>query len=197
MTGYWLVVSLGFLAFDAIDFDFDFDADLDVDPSAASAAHASILDLGFVPLRWLNLGTVPLMIWGSVFTLTAWILSRWMNAGAGHPEFIWTQDTQIIARDALLAALATKIFTNPLRGMFDFEEPNKLETLLGKTVTVTTSELSRTFGEVEYRTEAAPLRLNARLESGDGEASPLSKGDVARIVGYDKEKRVYLVEADA
>lgn len=186
MTVYWLIVSLGFLAFDALDFDLDFDADVDIDPGA----HPSLLDLGFLPLKWLNLGAVPLMIWGSVFTLVAWVIARWLNAGNAHEQFVFASDTQIIMRDAALAAFATKFLTNPLRGIFDYEEPNKLETMLGKTVRVTTSRVDETFGEVEYTTDGAPLRLNARTKG-----ATLSKDDPARLIGYDEEKKVYLVEA--
>lgn len=185
MTVYWLVVSLGFLAFDAIDLDFDFDADIDVDPGA----HASLLDIGFLPLKWLNLGSVPLMIWGSVFTLTAWVIARWLNTGNAHEEFIFASDTQIILRDGLIAAIATKFLTNPMRGMFDFEEPNRLETLLGQTVRVTTSEVTEAFGEVEYITDGAPLRLNARCANGT-----LSKNEAGQITGYDPDTRVYFIE---
>lgn len=183
-TAYWVFVTLGFLAFDAIDFDFDFDADVDVDITG----HPSLLDIGFLPLKWLNLGSVPLMIWGSVFTLVAWGLSRWLNAGAGHDEFVWASDTQIILRDAALAALATKIITNPIRGVFDYDEPNTLETMIGQTVTVTTSEVSETFGEVEYITDGAPLRLNARTESG-----VLQKGELAAIIAYDEQSKAYII----
>lgn len=183
---YWLIVSLGFLAFDALDFDLDFDADVEIDPGA----HPSLLDLGFLPLKWLNLGSVPLMIWGSVFTLVAWIISRWLNAEIAHAEFAFASDSQVILRDAVLAAVATKFLTNPLRGLFDYEEPNKLEAMLGQTVRVTTSQLDDTFGEVEYTTDGAPLRLNA-ITNGPA----LAKDDLARLVGYDEEKKVYVVEA--
>lgn len=61
---YWLFVILG--AFDIELFDFDIDV---------GAGDGSIFDVGLVSLKFINLGDVPLMIWGSVFSLAFWIMT--------------------------------------------------------------------------------------------------------------------------
>ena len=67
---YWSFMILVGLDLDILDFDLDFDAQPDFE-SAAS--------LGLVVLRFLNIGRVPIMIWGSVFTITFWLTSTLMD----------------------------------------------------------------------------------------------------------------------
>ena len=85
--------------------------------------------------------------------------------------------------------MLTKIITQPLRGRFDPVEPNKAEDLVGQTCVVTTSEVTKTFGEAKLATEGAPLRLKVR--NGDG---TLHKGDFAVIVEVAPEDNTYFVE---
>ena len=85
--------------------------------------------------------------------------------------------------------MLTKVITQPLRGRFDIVEPNKAEDLVGRTCVVTTSEVTETFGEAEFATEGAPLRLNVRNDRGD-----VSKGDTVLITYFRSESNVYVVE---
>ncbi len=55
---YWLSVILGLMDFDLLDFDLDFEI---------GTESPSILDFGFIGLRFLNLGEVPVMLWMSIF----------------------------------------------------------------------------------------------------------------------------------
>lgn len=187
ICGYWVLVVVGALDLDFLDIDFDFDLDADVD--------ASVLQFGFVPMKWLNLGSVPTMLWGSVFALAAWTTSRLINSPVPHGSFDWMSDGQAILRDVGIAMLITKGVTQPLVGKFDVVEPNKAETLIGSTCTVTTSEVTDSFGEAEFKTDASPLRLTVRVENEHrAENEPLAKGDQALIVAFDSEKNTYLVK---
>ena len=67
---YWLFVILGALDLELFDFDLDVDADVDL---------GSVLNVGLVPVRFLNLGRVPLMLWVSLFSLSWWGLSLVIN----------------------------------------------------------------------------------------------------------------------
>ena len=79
ICGYWCLVMLGALDMDVLDFDLDFDLEADVE--------TSILQVGFIPLKWLNLGSVPTMLWLSVFALSGWMASRLINSPLPHPNF--------------------------------------------------------------------------------------------------------------
>ncbi|HUG89726.1 MAG TPA: hypothetical protein VML55_02770 [Planctomycetaceae bacterium] len=178
---YWVFALLG-----ALDLDL-FDLDLDVDVDADAPGH-SPADIGFVALRFLNLGRVPLMIWASVFALAFWSASMLIDATrtyAGGGEIALA-----IARNLGLALVAAKLLTQPLRGKFDVHEPNPAEDLIGRTCVITTTEATDRFGWAQLETGASPLALSVRATDGN-----LSKGDVAEICGYDAEQRIYLVKA--
>ena len=180
---YWLMMILGAVDLEFLDIDVDLDLDVNVD------ADISVLQIGFVPLKWLNIGSVPTMLWGSIFAVVAWMVSRLWNSPLPHPTFEWTSDPLAIIRDFGVAAMLTKVITQPLRGRFDIVEPNKAEDLVGRTCVVTTSEVTETFGEAEFATEGAPLRLNVRNDRGD-----VSKGDTVLITYFRSESNVYVVE---
>ena len=191
---YWLLMMLGAVDLDFLDLDVDLDMDMDMDVDAdvdfdIDVGHPSILQFGFIPLKWLNIGSVPTMLWGSIFALMSFMVSRLWNSPEPHPDFQWTTDLLAIIRDFGIAALLTKVWTQPLRGRFDPVEPNKPEDIIGQTCTVTTSEVTPTFGEAELATEGAPLKLKVRNDKGD-----ISKGDNVLVTFYRAEENVYLVE---
>lgn len=176
---YWVFALAG-----ALDLDlFDFDLDVDADPHGHSLS-----DIGFISLRFLNLGRVPLMIWMSVFALTFWTASMVIDPTRTYST--GGETALAILRNAGLALVATKLLTQPLRGKFDVHEPNPAEELIGRTCVITTSEVTERFGWAQLQTEASPLALSVRSVEGT-----LSRGDVAEICGYDPENRAYLVRA--
>ncbi|MFP6763832.1 MAG: hypothetical protein VB858_09440 [Planctomycetaceae bacterium] len=184
ICSYWILVVVGAVGLDSLDIDINMDVDFDVD--------ASILQFGFLPIKWLNLGSVPTMLWASVFSLSAWLTSRLINSPAPHDTFIFLTDGQAILRDIGIAVLCTKCITQPLVGRFDPVEPNRAVDLIGALCTVTTTEVTETFGEAQYSTDGAPLKLTVRTESG-----VLSKGDTARIINFDAEQNSYTVILDS
>ena len=174
---YWLLVMVG-----AADMElFDFDLELDVD------ADSSILDVGFVPLRFLNLGNVPTMLWLSIFAIAAWAVSITMD---GSTKLESPGDVlQALALSGGIAVLATKVLTQPLRGRFGHVEPNRAKEIIGHTCVITTSEASPTFGEAQYATEGAPLQLTVRTVE-----ETLAKGEVAEIFDFAPEENIYYVK---
>ena len=181
ICGYWCLVMLGALDMDVLDFDLDFDLEADVE--------TSILQVGFIPLKWLNLGSVPTMLWLSVFALSGWMASRLINSPLPHPNFETLTDGQAILRDMGIAVFITKCLTQPLRGRFDPKEANLARDLIGGYCKVTTSEVTDSFGEAEYSTDGAPLKLRVRAEETN-----LVRGDEAVIVGFHREQNVYLIK---
>ena len=179
VCGYWCLVILGALDMDILDFDLDIDLDAD----------ASILQVGFIPLKWLNIGSVPTMLWLSVFSLTGWMASRLMNSPTSHVNLDLATDGLAILRDMGIAVFLTKCLTQPLRGRFDPKEVNLAKDLIGGICKVTTSEVTASFGEAEYSTDGAPLKLRVRVEEIN-----LVRGDEAVIVGFQREQNVYLIK---
>ena len=182
---YWLAAILAGLDFEFLDFDFDFDGNADLGEGVG---------MGAVLLRSLNLGSVPLAIWGSVLALSWWLISMLLDRFLDDPAVRedWFYALQYTVRNLALAVLMTKIVTQPLRGRFEAEEPNPAAKLLGTRCVVSTREVTDRFGQAEYETEAAPLKINVRAR---GETM-LRKGDSALIVDYDAEKNIYFVESE-
>ncbi len=183
---YWLLAIISGLDLDFLDIDLDLDGEGDL---------GEVAGIGVVVLRFLNIGTVPLVIWGSLFAISWWMVSMLLDRmldNVYHPELreTWFYAIQWTIRNLAIAIVLTKIFTQPLRGKFDAEEPHPAEDLLGQQCRVITSEVTDRFGQAEYPTEAAPLKINVRTR----EATPLGKGDIAVIVEFDPEKNIYFVE---
>ena len=115
--------------------------------------------------------------------------SRLVNSPASHPNLEMAADGLAILRDTGIAVFITKCLTQPLRGRFDPKEVNLAKDLIGGNCKVTTSEVTESFGEAEYSTDGAPLKLRVRAEETN-----LVRGDEAVIVGFQREQNVYLIK---
>ena len=193
---YWLFVVTGTIGLDVFDFDLDLDVDADVDMDVdldvdgdldvPSGQIGSMMSLGVVVLRFLNIGSVPVMLWFSMFSLALWTFTMILDNPAHHESMI--QDLLILVRNGFFGLIAAKALTQPLRGKFDPIEPTRPEDLIGQTCVITTTEVTETFGQARHETDAAPLLLDVRSTD-----TSLTKGDLAVIVGFDKEQHTYSV----
>lgn len=177
---YWLMVIVGSADLDA--FDFDLDADLDGDAG-------SLVSVGLVPLRFLNLGRVPLMLWLSIFSLAMWMLSMILdhNPAPATPLL----EFQAVVRNTVLALVTAKLLTNPLRDRFDPVEPDSAAQLIGRTCEIVSTEVTAEhIGQARLLTGAAPLLLNVRAAA---EQQPLTRGQVAVLTAYETERNTFLV----
>jgi len=173
---YWLFVIIGAFDVELFDIDLDFDGNAE-----------AFTGIGFVMLKRLNLGEVPLMLWMSIFSLGMWVLSMSLDHSP-LPETTW-EEIQALARNAGISLVLTKFATNPLRGIFRSPEPNPAAKLIGKQCEITTNEVTETTGQAVFATEAAPLLLNVRTHDGS-----LAKGEQATIVDFDVDNHIYFVK---
>ncbi|QDT96010.1 hypothetical protein [Gimesia aquarii] len=174
---YWLSVILGFMDFDFLDFDLDVEI---------GTEGASVLDFGFIGIRFLNIGEVPVMLWLSIFSLSMWMLSINFDSDVKIQDFM--DYLPLALRNIGISLVVTKLITQPLRGYFKFTPPNEVETLLGKTCHVTSSTVSEQFGQGEMEAEGAPLKLHIRSED-----KTIHKGDLVRLTDYNSEKQFFYV----
>ncbi len=180
---YWLMVIVGAADTEFLDFDIETpEADVDID------AHAP-MSIGFASLKFLNIGTVPLMVWLTALALPMWITSMLLDH-APTPESPG-EVLGALARSLGIGLVAAKLLTQPLRGRFDPAEPNRARDLIGNHCTIDSSTVTPESGRARYVTGAAPLVLHVRTEDGT-----LTQGQTARIVDYDPHRHVYIVTAE-
>ncbi|WP_153558863.1 OB-fold-containig protein [Roseimaritima sediminicola] len=186
---------------DAADLPDAPDADFDVDVDAAAGSPTADLEgahqasdlfggAGAMTLRWLNLGKIPIIIWAGTFTLLFWSVSWLLWNHFDIPRYEPTLLTSVLLsiRNVVIAVGLTKLATGPMTRIFAPEPQYDAACLMGKECTVSTSKATAEFGQAHYRTDAAPLLLNIRTDGPQ-----LTKGDRARIIGFDPHKRIYIV----
>lgn len=180
IVAYGVLVILGALDFELFDFDLDFDADADV------GAFSSI---GFVTLKFLNVGDLPVMIWLCIYGLVWWVLSLilWMVFDQNSVD---PRTTLLLGRNIVVSMLLTKFLTQPLANIFAKPSRHLPEDLIDRECEISTFRATEDFGQAKCQTEAAPLILDVKVREGE-----LSKGQRALIIDYDSESRIYYVVA--
>tara|TARA_R110002095_G_scaffold147182_1_gene127232 strand:- start:9990 stop:10598 length:609 start_codon:yes stop_codon:yes gene_type:complete len=174
---YWLSIILGVMDLDLLDFDLDYEI---------SAEGPAFLSFGFIGLKFLNLGDVPVMLWLSILSLCMWMLS--INFDSKIEINSLLDYLPLAARNMGISLVVTKLLTQPLKGLFKYSPPNEIDALLGKTCHVTSSSVTDRFGQAEMEAEGAPLKLHIRSE---GET--IQKGDLVRLADFNTEQQVFYV----
>ena len=186
---YWLSVIIGVLDVELFDFDLDIDMDADVDADAdMEVGHSG----GFLytVLNLLNIGEVPFMVVVSIAILAAWSISMMSNYYL-NTNMSLLIGTGLLIPNIVVSLIIAGLVTRPLRALFaTLEQEETHAKIVGRIGVVTTSEVTRTFGQVEIKTKGSPILVNVRTTDD----AVLKKGDYAIIYDEDKEKSVYFVE---
>ena len=207
--GYWLLCVVGFVSMDLLDVDldldldtdfdldadvdFDLDVDADIDPDLD--IEADVDGLG-VPawmsvLHFFNVGEVPMMILLSVLIFTMWSISLLLNA-QWNPTLRLGLGFLLMIPNLITSPLITKLLTTPFASVFKRAKSGiaKATKIVGRTVIVTTGEVTTSFGQAELRDDhVVPVTLNVRARAGE----QLGKGDEALVIQRDEAKDTYLV----
>ena len=185
-----LIVSYGFLVIlGALDFEL-FDFDLDVDADADIGAFTSV---GFVTLKFFNIGEVPVMIWVSIYGLAWWTISLLLLLVFDQTS-VDSNATLLVVRNIAASVLLTKFVTAPLAKFFAKPPRFRPEDLIGRECEISTFEATAEFGQAKCQTEAAPLILDVKLDVKTSVVK-LTKGERAFIVDYDSEQKIHYVVA--
>tara|TARA_R110002073_G_scaffold46789_7_gene127470 strand:+ start:31456 stop:32145 length:690 start_codon:yes stop_codon:yes gene_type:complete len=186
------IIGLVDFGFDVPDVDLDVpDVGVDLPDGEMISVDADLLQgLGGAAVRWTNFGRIPIVLWGGIFSVAFWGISYWLwhsfDSARYSPD--WLPSILLSIRNFVIATGITKAITQPMLGYF-VDPPSYDESrMVGGTCEITTSEATPEFGQAKFRTNAAPLLLNVRT---DGAHIP--KGTEVRIVGFEKQKRIYIV----
>lgn len=194
VTLYWLLVIFGAFDLGSLDLDWGWEASVptdgvpDIGGAAAGAGGVFKAVLGFF-----YLGRVPTIALLSVFALIFWLGTVLINQ-AYNPEADLVRGMLSWAPISLGSLLLTRLIFWPMLPLFDemHRRHGELEnTLVGKLATVSTSEVTETFGQVMIEQQGPPIVLNAR-------AAPLDRfvqGQVVQILSHDSQTNTYLIAA--
>ena len=147
--------------------------------------------LVLAPTKWLNLKSVPFLLWMGIFTLAWWSVSMvcWMSVDEwllGAPGRTLT--ALLIVRNLAIALPITKVITQPMIGWFKDTGSLDSKSLIGAEAEICSFDATPESGQAKFKTGAAPLLLNVRTDGPH-----LIKGTRVWITHYDSHKRVYLV----
>lgn len=186
---YWIMVILGALDIDFLDFDFDTDTDVDVDADADMDVQGGGILRGL--LEFFYVGEIPVMVLASVFALCLWVISVLGNYYM-NPKGSLILSLPILAGNLIVSCMLVKIMAVPLRKLFKSldTDPNATRNVMGRICRIVTTEVTSTrIGQGEIQTKGAPVLLNVRAE-GD---HVFHKDDEALIVSQNKETGVYII----
>lgn len=204
---YWLMVIIGAVDLDLLDFDIDIDTDFDVDldmdidadidadvdgdfdvDADADAPSGGILR---ALMGAIGLGTVPVTIIASFVTLASWLLCftaiYFLGPVLGTSVFA---GLAVIVVSFILSLPITSIFTHPLKSVFELHTHTGGKTLVGKLCTVTSGSVTETFGQAEVDDGGAGLIVSIRCDNPDA----LERGARALLIDYDAEQDIFFVE---
>lgn len=203
--GYWTLNVVGFVSMDLfdvdldldletdldVDVDLDVDMDVDVDPDVDMDG-----DIGLPPwlavLHYFNVGEVPVMILLSVLIFTMWTISLVLN-NYWNPTLSTGLGLLLMVPNFLASPMITKVLTTPFASVFKHAKSGiaKATKIVGRTVIVTTGEVTTSFGQAELNSDnvVVPITLNVRARDGER----LGKGDEALVVEHDDSNDTYLV----
>ena len=188
VVSYWVLVTCGIVGIDLFDIDFDVDVDSDVgDASTGDTAGGTT---SFSLLKFFHVGEVPIMILLSIFSFVWWFVT-YIAAANFSETYTGIMAVMWVGPSLLVSLVVTKILLWPTSRFFRSFDGSKdsVVKILGRTVIVTTSEVTDTFGQAEVKIEGPPIILDVRCGKGD----LFAKGDFARVVSHDSVNNTYLI----
>lgn len=179
---YWLLVIVGALDVDAVDFDLDFDADAE---GGGRWGHAAA--------RFFHADEGPFMAIVSLLIVFMWVSAMLLNYYF-NPGHSWWLAGLLAIPNFVASVVATKAIVLPahclIRRFRCSEEPAEVP-LLGKICRVVTSRADAESGQAEIEQTGMPIKINVRTAD---EAEALRKGDCAVIYSEDTEKNLYFIK---
>ena len=188
---YWLIVLIGaidtdFLDFD-IDMDIDVDTDVDVDTDANSGSDLFALNKVLV---FFNLGKIPFMVFLTFLAIPLWFLTIITNHIIGNTSILFSI---ILLIPLLIVSLfITKIFTMPFVKLFSMlDKDNDEDDIIGGVGDVRLGANSEQKGQADVMVGESFFTIFIKTYES---AEIVKKGDQVLIIDHIKEGDYYLVE---
>ena len=192
---YWLLVILGLAdADDGGGVDASVDGGLDADAGHHGGEGGLLSSAG----RFFHLGVIPFMIVLSVMSLFLWgisILSNYyLNGAPGARSHMVALG--LLVPNLLVSALVTRLLLAPAKNYFTglHDKAQAEAKILGRQGVVISAQVDAHYGQVEIRTQGAPLLLNARTSD---EIPPIPKGALVTFIEAASDHAWYIVRPAA
>ena len=184
--GYWLIVMIGALDFDFLDFDLDVDHHVD-GPDVHGDFSVSWLNSILI---FFNLGRIPFMLFLSFLALPMWIISVQVNHMMGNTGFLL--GLAFLVPNLLVSLFIAKFLTMPFLKLFAKleEDGETTTTMIGKICRVILPLNSDSVGQVEVNVEGSNYRISAKTV----EDVVMQKGEEGLIIEYHENGKYYVVE---
>ncbi|MGH4118757.1 hypothetical protein [Clostridium sp.] len=174
---YWIIVIIGFLDFDFLDFDFDLEA--------GDTSGPLIALLGF-----LNASELPFMFIFSVLTLNFWIIAMLMYY---LPITIGgVVNTVLLIPALMLSMVITKFVSFPLKVILKYSsmQDDRGSEVIGQLCILKCNVKNGRLGQAELKRDGASVVINVRAEYN---LESFNKEQVAFVVRKDIDKNVYYI----
>lgn len=194
VVGYWSIVAIGLMDIEIFDFgDFGLDGAVDEAGEALEAAGEGVSIFDAI-LGFLSVGSVPVSVIFSIFTVQMWFIAFFMNLlvpeslRAMVPAVVFFLIVGVLA--ALVSLFLTGMTTKPFRKFFKNETTHGHQHLVGKICKIKSSEVTDSFGQAELKIDHSHLLLSVRCFA----ENDLKNGEEAVITSYNKENNYYEVK---
>lgn len=191
---YWLIVMLGALDMDFLDFDIEVDVEadveVDVDTDMSGNTESGVAWLNKV-LYFFNLGRIPFMVWLTIVGIIAWFGLVTVNFFLGINSFLLGSALFLAA--FIGAMIVAKPLTFPLVKMFDaLEKTEGIKNAIGKVGEVMYPDKNGKPGEVEIIHEGSHIKVFVLPASKD---IVLVKGQQVLVISKsESDNHIYIVE---
>ena len=182
---YWLIVILGVIDIDSIDFDLDGDLDVDADLDGD-------IELGGLSsvLSFFNIGQMPLMIFVTFFTLPFWAITLLAN------DFFGTSSSVLgfllLFGGILVSLFVAKFLTTPIAKFYMKvrENTEAIKDIVGQICTAKLPVGSDKSSQAEIKINGTSVLINARTQDGN----TVAKGETALVISFQEDQNFYYIE---
>ncbi len=175
---YWLITIIGGLDLDYFDLDMDFGDDADLDA-----------DSGFSFLKYLGIGEAPLMVVLTCLVMFTWAMAYIIFAVLN----LYSVPLQLLILIPIFIAscFITHYVAKPFGYVFNLlnKSSDKPVKIIGQECTVTTGEVTESFGQAEIERDGSSIVIQARSKNGE----IFNRGDTALVVEEDREAGVWYI----
>ncbi|TDX52487.1 hypothetical protein [Orenia marismortui] len=192
---YWLLIILGIFSFDTIDLELDLEVDFSsnmyfdggINPEEIKSELGAVKYYSVKILKFLNIGAVPIMFYGTILFLVLWALSMLVYYTNISPSSLL--GTLIFVQNFIISIFITKGLTEPLKGFFDSMEDRSDIKIIGQSCVLKSSLNSDNIAQAEMIVNGYPIVINVK-SLGEN----IVKGSQIIVVSKVQGKELYIVK---